>query len=420
MTAAIEDAADLAAAARHIVGCLEATAVLSEAGATWRAEVVIGVDDGAPVLGYGDIGCTLYDGTAGVALALAAAGSVEIAGGAVRHALAGAETLVSQDRLGLFDGATGIAVAAMQVGCAAGDEVLLERAAALARRIGRCLDVAVSGLPGAVDCDLIGGLSGTVLGLLSLADRVGDDELLASLTLAGHRLADAAEPQLWGSAWPSGSAGPPLLGLAHGAAGIVLALGELAALTGDGRLASAAWEGQEYERGWYDADRVDWPDLREIEAGADPSNWMTAWCHGALGIGLSRLRMHALVGDSLSRAEVSAALQAARDCTVRVGTSLRNGTVSDCSACHGLAGVVELLLIAAHALEVEEHARAARRVAGLMLQLRRSAQVWPCGLPGAGEGPGLMTGTAGIALTLLRAAGATDVPTPLLPGPARW
>ena len=31
-----------------------------------------------------------------------------------------------------------------------------------------------------------------------------------------------------------------------------------------------------------------------------------------------------------------------------------------------------------------------------------------------------MLGTAGIALTLLRSAGATAIPTPLLPGPSAW
>jgi len=56
-----------------------------------------------------------------------------------------------------------------------------------------------------------------------------------------------------------------------------------------------------------------------------------------------------------------------------------------------------------------------------MLEQRDATDAgWPCGLPGAGEVPALMIGTAGIALTLLRAAEAVDVPTPLLPGPSGW
>jgi lantibiotic modifying enzyme len=414
------DRADLQAAAQDIIRSLESSAIPTGAGLSWRAEILVDVEGGTPMIARGDVGPALYDGTAGIAVALAAAGAVEVARPAVEYALAAAEELRSYGRLGLFDGATGIAVAAMQVGRAAGADTLCQQAVVLARDIARSVGVLVSRRPATVGFDLMGGLSGTVLGLLGLADSLADAELLASLTEVGHWLADAAEPQVWGSAWPAGGVGPPLLGLAHGAAGVVLALGELAARTGDARLADAAREGQEYERGWYDPDKVAWPDLRKIEAGADPSNWMAAWCHGALGIGLSRLRLHALAGNSLVQAEVSAALQAARDLVIAAGTSWRNGTAADCSACHGLAGVVELLLVAAKALEVEDHARAARRVADLMLRQRHSAQAWPCGLPGAGEVPGLMTGTAGIALTLLRAAGATDLPTPLLPGPARW
>ena len=144
---------------------------------------------------------------------------------------------------------------------------------------------------------------------------------------------------------------------------------------------------------------------------------MAAWCHGALGIGLSRLRLAQLTNDVLMVAEASAALQAARDLVVSHGTAIHAGQTSDCTACHGLAGVVELLLVAARALDVPDHARAARRVARLMLEQRDAAGgAWPCGLPGAGEVPGAIIGTAGIALTLLRAAGASQVSTPLLPG----
>ena len=48
----------------------------------------------------------------------------------------------------------------------------------------------------------------------------------------------------------------------------------------------------------------------------------------------------------------------------------------------------------------------------------RNDGLWPCGLPNAGEIPALMTGTAGISLTLLAAGtGQPPIPTPLLPGP---
>jgi lantibiotic modifying enzyme len=201
---------------------------------------------------------------------------------------------------------------------------------------------------------------------------------------------------------------------------VALALAEIGASTGDAALTRAAAGGLDYERGWFDPHRPGWPDLRDAGPGAEPSGWMSAWCHGAIGIGLCRLRVAGLTGDRLALAEASAALQAARDLAVGAGTALRDGHPSDVTACHGLASVAELMLVAATALGVADHARAGGRVAALMIEQREAAGSWPCGLPGAGEIPGLLTGTAGIVLTLLRAAGATALPTPLLPGPAGW
>jgi lantibiotic biosynthesis protein len=276
-------------------------------------------------------------------------------------------------------------------------------AAALAREVAR-------GAPGQ-ELDLIGGAAGTALALLELADLLDERNLVVGATSCADALVAAAEPQVWGSAW-SGADGPPLLGLGHGAAGIAIALAEVAARTGRETYDAVARRGLEYERGWYDPAEVGWPDLR-----GDGDGSLQAWCHGALGIGLSRLRM--LPMDPLASAEASAALQAARDVVIRAGTALQGGAVTDCTACHGLAGAVELLLAAAEVLQVEDHAEAARRVAALMLEQRRTAGGWPCGLPGAGVVPGLMTGTAGIALTLLRAAGQVRLDSPLLPGPRR-
>ena len=399
-TVTLQDA--LVPAAAEILDDLERTA---GADGGWMAEVVVGVEDDRAVVGTGDVGPSLYDGTAGIALVLAAAGRRDVAAAATRHALAAGEQLLAEGRLGLFDGAAGIALTAVRTGELLDDDELVAA--------GRGLSDEVAARPPGADHDLIGGAAGTTLALLEL------DRVPAAARLARH-LVVVAQPQAWGVAWPS-STGVPMLGLGHGAAGVALALAEVGTRTGDDRLLSAAAAGVAYERGWFDAATTSWPDLR---AGEREPGRMAAWCHGALGIGLSRLRLHALTTDPLATgplvAEVSAALQGARDVVVTAGTALREGVPTDCSACHGLTGAVELLLLAGRALGVDDHVRAARRVAGLLLEQRRQAGRWPCGLVGAGEVPGLMTGTAGIALTLLRVAGAVELPSPLLPGTARW
>ncbi len=430
--------ADALAAAAAICTRLAASAVPAVGGLSWRAEIIVGVEQDAPVLGHGEVGPSLYDGTAGIALVLSALAAdvpsplgdelTTTARGAAHHALAGAEQMLAAGTLGYWEGACGIAHAVAVVARHLEDAALRGASIRLATAVAEKAAAAATAdlTPGTVhrSADLIGGDAGVALGLVMLAAELDLDPLRAVARILADRLVDAARPQLWGAAWPSPLAPeePPLLGLAHGAAGIALGLAEVAALdpgSATEHLAAAAHAGLEYERSWYERDRRAWPDLREGVAGA-PGGWMSAWCHGALGIGLSRLRLGALTPSPRLDAEATAALQAGRDVVVRAGTALRRGAPTDCSACHGLTGALELFTVAARRFSAPEHAAAARSVSALLLAERELVGAWPCGLPGAGEVPGLMTGTAGIALALARAVDATAEPTPLLPGTSRW
>lgn len=416
----------LVGAALDIGRDLCATAEASGDGCTWESTVAAGTEGGRPVFARGDVGTGLYDGTAGIAWSLAACAvasgderMAQVAVAAARHALAGAEAMVDQARWGLFDGATGVVWSAAVVGRALAEPALCDAAVALAAHIA----ASVAREPRRMDeVDLIGGLGGALLGLLGCAATLSSE--LPDLTAARAALAHAAIAQVWGAAWLTGAAapgGPPLVGFGHGAAGIALALGEPGS-SDDPVAAAACTEALEYERSWFDATVPGWPDLRDGAPSEGATSFMNAWCHGALGIGLSRLRLAAVLGDVRLGAEAAAALQAARNMVVGAGNALRRDTLSDCTSCHGLGGAAELMLVTARSLGDTGHAHAARRVARLMVdQHAASEDGWPCGLPGvAGEVPALMTGTAGIALTLLRVAGAVDLPTPLLPGPSGW
>ena len=106
----------------------------------------------------------------------------------------------------------------------------------------------------------------------------------------------------------------PLAGFAHGAAGIAWALLELAAVTGEERFRVAARQAIDYERSLYSPEAENWPDLRQLEiSGADTEpdsdRFMTAWCHGAVGIGLARLRALQHLNDPKLDDEVRIALR---------------------------------------------------------------------------------------------------------------
>ena len=68
---------------------------------------------------------------------------------------------------------------------------------------------------------------------------------------------------------------------------------------------------------------------------------MTAWCHGAPGIGLARLCSLQHLDDAAIRAEIGTALQ----------TTLAQGFGGNHSLCHGDLGNLELLLQASEMLD---------------------------------------------------------------------
>jgi lantibiotic modifying enzyme len=131
-----------------------------------------------------------------------------------------------------------------------------------------------------------------------------------------------------------------------------------------------------------------------------PPGCSLTWCHGAPGIGLSRLRAWALTGDEARRLEAETALST----TARaLDASLETGAGFGFSLCHGDAGNAELPLLAARMLGDVAQRERAERVGrmGIERYLRADAP-WPCGVPAGGETPNLMLGLAGIGWFYLR------------------
>lgn len=212
-----------------------------------------------------------------------------------------------------------------------------------------------------------------------------------------------------GVAWPSAMdvVVAPLTGFAHGTAGIAWALLQLAALTGEERFRSVALSALAYERDSFVPEEGNWTDWRKDESSsADERAFVAAWCHGAPGIGLSRLGMLPHLDDAETRAEIDIALK----------TTLARGFGDNHSLCHGDLGVLDVLLTARETLgEVPWHSEVERRAAGVLASIER--QGWICGTPRRIEAPGLMMGIAGIGYGLLRLAEPGRVPSVLLLSP---
>ncbi len=217
-----------------------------------------------------------------------------------------------------------------------------------------------------------------------------------------------------GVGWaPPSRGGRPLAGLSHGAAGIAWSLLELNALTGVEAFRTTAFAAIEYERSLFSSEAGNWPDLRDYEAsnqaakdGREKGHFMSAWCHGAPGIGLARLYSLRHLDDSKIRAEIDTALR----------TTTEEGFGGNHSLCHGDLGNLELLLTASRIFnDPQQHALVDRLTAMIIESIDKNG--WLCGIPLGVESPGLMTGLAGIGYELLRLAEPARVPSVLMLDP---
>lgn len=342
---------------------------------------------------YSMLSPNLYKGTSGIGLFLGRLFAVtgekvflKTARGALRQAVTHNSEILDPLRCGLYTGLPGIAYACECFSQSTGEQEFRDRA------LGLMEDLAAVGVkPRSVD--VISGSAGLIAASLYLHRKLAAGWLLDLARRHGEWLLDSALPTEDGLSWDTGvsSALRHLTGFAHGAAGIAWALAELFHSTGDSRFRTAAQEGFRYERSCFHSE-LGWPDFRK-----DPPEYPEWWCHGAAGIGFSRLRAWQILGDEVYRKEAEWALQA---------TEKRFSDPDfTYSLCHGRCGNAELFLYASEVLGDVTHREWTERVATEgMERYEKTKTSWPSGLPDGSETPGLLLGLAGIGHFYLRVA----------------
>jgi lantibiotic modifying enzyme len=171
--------------------------------------------------------------------------------------------------------------------------------------------------------DVISGSAGAILALLSFYQQSKKQRALTLATKLGHELVEYQHA---------------LSGFAHGTAGIGFALIKLTNITKIEVFQSSALLVLETESNEFSHELNNWPDMRFDTKSQQHKEAMTAWCHGALGISLSRLKMQKILGQdtpTFIKQDIQHGLNL-----------LKNSNIEDDCLCHGNFGNYELYLSA--------------------------------------------------------------------------
>lgn len=366
----------------------------------------------------------LYGGTSGIGLFLARLASFtnermyqKAAEGGIRQALKEKDTLHAATRIALYTGQTGIAWAAINAGQSLGNREFVEHGIDIIERL---LEEPIQ----KEALDIISGSAGAIPALIHLYQHLmPEDRVLDCAIRHGDHLIDTARKRDLGWSWntlnlPPKEGQDDLTGYSHGSAGIGLAFLELHEVTGEPRFLVAAEQAFKYERHWFSPEHENWPDLRGLgEAGSHGEgelHYNSAWCHGAPGIGLSRIRAYELTGEEVYLKEAECALRT----TIKGLSYVSHAGQGNFSLCHGHAGNAELPIYASQVLDNNEYLSLAENVGLKGTELFEHYKMpWPCGVQGGGETPGLMLGLAGIGYFYLRLYEPTTTPSVLIVRP---
>lgn len=264
------------------------------------------------------------------------------------------------------------------------------------------------------EIDIIGGAAGSIPVLLKHYRRSGDQACLdAAIRGAEFLLAKTIKSdQYW--TWETMPGSPGLTGYSHGNAGIALAFLELWQVTKEAKYQQAGMMGMQYERIHFSPKDQNWPDMRSMPGQPNRGHvCATAWCHGAPGIALSRLRAWKLTGDQSYLSEAQTALRTTQKNNMTANTNY--------SLCHGIAGNADVLLYAGTLLKEPHWVQAAQAAGNQGIEsILKNRFDWPAGVsdPAGGnqvfKNPSLMLGLAGTGYFYLRLAHPEEVPSVLL------
>jgi hypothetical protein len=384
---------------------------------TWQ---IITPDMSAPKLMVGLKGITagdLYQGTAGIALFLLELYKItldpqmkKVSRGAINNSLSEIPKH-PLNSIGFHSGRIGIIYSILSYANYYGDTELINQAKILLEELFR---------KGEKDSymDIISGAAGVIPALIHIYEENKFDVALDLAFNLAEDLIDRAHLEPCGWSWETMKRTTirNLCGFAHGSSGIGHSFIELYKITLNDYYLYCAEQAFSYDRQFFNDKINNWPDFRYFELIdytfynridelkkalidnkllSSKVSYMSAWCHGAPGIGLSRLNAFEFLKNDVYKQE------SVNACKGTINSL--NQADNNYSLCHGIGGNCETLIIGSKILDDENYYNIAltKALEGIE-QYENKDLSWPCGTSGGQQDPSLLLGEAGIGYFLLR------------------
>ncbi|MGB3180654.1 MAG: lanthionine synthetase LanC family protein [Cyclobacteriaceae bacterium] len=280
--------------------------------------------------------------------------------------------------------------------------------------------------------DLINGVSGALVGLIHIYDETGEEWLLEKIDILSRHLIKRASIGHKGLYWDrSNQSIRGLCGFSHGASGVSWSFLELGRYFNLPAYNWLAYQGFNYENNYFNTEKNNWPDFRKGIFDDDTydehkqaylkgdreffnaSSDMAAWCHGAPGIALSRIRAYEVLGDDSLKNDALRALDKTRAVTLEYDDT----TKGSFTVCHGRGGNAMSLLEAARHWQESSFAGETEKIAESILEELKEGRKFISGFAFAKdqEDRSLYMGNAGIGYFLLQQAHPEKVPSVVMP-----
>lgn len=263
-----------------------------------------------------------------------------------------------------YSGRLGVAYCLAKIYTLTKDEVYKKEALEIALKAGDFFEIEN------LKYDLLVGPPGCIIGLLHIYEATSDARLLSIIDLFTSKVLDNIYVSEAGVYWNRGrDYMKGLCGFSHGASGMAYVFLELGRYFNNNSFLWLAGQVFKYENAHYEEKINNWPDFRRsMFLESDYAKFLNAyeqknidfftkggdfnaWCHGAAGIGLARVRAIELLPDATYKTD----LQNAINKTIKTNVAIKyNETRSTFIICHGACGNAETFLEASLLLKDEQ------------------------------------------------------------------